>query len=49
LALRIGTPIIGLLSVLLKCAGNENPRPHKLLGRLRDRLLIWQNKSKNQR
>jgi hypothetical protein len=48
LALRIGTKIIGLLAVLLKRDGSERPRPHKLLGRLRDRLLSGQKNYENQ-
>ena len=49
LALRIGTKIIGLLAVLLSRDGNECPRPHKILGRLRDRLLSGQKNCENQR
>ena len=49
LALRIGTVHIGLLAVLLKRDGNERPRSHEVLGRLRDRLLSGQKNSENQR
>jgi hypothetical protein len=46
LALRIGTIKIGLLAVLLKRDGNERPRSHKLLRRLRDRRPppLWAEK-----
>ena len=49
LALRIGTIHIGPLAVLLKLYGDERPRPHELLGRLRDRLLSGYKNSANQR
>jgi|SRR5208282_1747454 len=44
LTLRIGTIKIGLLAVLLKRDGNERPRPHKLLGRLRGPPPLWAEK-----
>jgi hypothetical protein len=49
LAHRIGTVIIGRLAVLLKRDGNKRPGPHKLVSRLRDRLLSGQKNSENQR
>ena len=48
LAHRIGTIKIGRLAVLLKRDGNESPGPHKLISRLRDRLLSGQQNSENQ-
>src|SRR6516164_1762112 len=49
LAPRIVTIKIGRLTVLLQRDRDERPRPDKVLGRLRYRLLPGQKNSENQR
>src|SRR5262249_8518611 len=49
LALWIGAIHIGFLAVLLKGNGNQGPHPHKLRGRLSDRLPSGQKNSEYQR